>query len=206
MTHRYTSIWAALAAMALASSLASADSSGDAADPDWDANQSLTVEEAIDLSMQADVPLELVHLLSQMYAGTGDLDIIAALRRLEREAAEPAVRAAAATAQLTAVELPDDVAVESGINELPADVDAVLVECNGECDDNVLGDFCQSAHTDAATAVAVSCENVQENDDRQCGGSGDNRCGSVAFNDSTILSQLCDDQNGFDAIVYCANP
>jgi hypothetical protein len=173
-------------------------------DPDWDAGKNLTVEEALDLSMQPDVPVELIQLLSTLYSDSADLDIIAALRRLERESPDPAVREAAAAAQKTKVAVPDAPVTRNGVTTLPTDVDAVLVECQGECGDNTLGDFCE-ALTDTPVAVAVSCQNVQDGvgSTVQCGGGGDNRCDVIAFNNDTPLDQLCDDSSGWDAIVYC---
>jgi hypothetical protein len=199
------SAWTVAATAVLLSPMTLAAQAGArAVDPDWEVGRDLTVEQALDLSRQPDVPIELVHLLTRLYSDSGDLDIIAALRRLERDSPDAAVREAAAAAQRTSVALPDQAVATGGVDALPTDVDAVLVECNSECGDNTIGELCEGV-TDNPVAVAVSCQNVQDGvgSTVQCGGGGDNRCDNIAFNNDTPLDQLCDDSTGWDAIVYC---
>jgi hypothetical protein len=182
--------------------------------------QDLSAEEAIQIVQREPDNVAMVHHLGLIYSATGDQSIVEELRRLVRESENPDVREAAASNLAVEPEQPDEAVAPGGPGKtlstgpveplaLPSDVDAVLVECNGSCSDNTLGELCVHAIVASPkTPIAVSCNNAQDGvgSTTQCGGSSNNRCDHIHFNNSTPLSNLCDDTSGWDAIVYCAGP
>jgi hypothetical protein len=74
----------------------------------------------------------------------------------------------------------------------------VAVECNGNCNDSTLGTLCGPGWR----PIAVDCQNVQEYTGGPCG--GNNRCARFQVRTGDLLSFYCDDINGWDANVYCA--
>lgn len=84
---------------------------------------------------------------------------------------------------------------------VPFVVRQVAVECNGNCNDSTLGQICGAGWT----PIAVDCQNVQEQAVAfNCG--GNNSCSPrFLVRPGDRLSFYCDDINGWDANVYCAN-
>jgi len=184
----------------------------------------LGVDEALEALQQEPDNVALVDYLGALYAASGDQRIVEELLRLVREAQAPDVREAAALS-LQVEPMPADegaapakpvaapaAAPGAPLFDVPSDVDAVRVECQGSCNDSTLGQIC--ALTDSPTPIAVSCDNARDaigNDHVQCGGASNNRCDmeptiALGFNSGTSLGNLCHDTSGWDAIVYCARP
>jgi hypothetical protein len=182
------------------------------------------VDQALQALQQEPGNVEVVDYLGALYAATGDQRIVEELLRLVREADDPEVREAAALSLQVEPMSPDEAAApgkpvgapaagpEAPLFDVPADVDAVRVECQGSCNDNTLGQIC--ALTDSPTPIAVSCDNARDaigTDHVACGGASNNRCDMepsipLGFNTSTSRGTLCHDTGGWDAIVYCARP
>jgi hypothetical protein len=84
--------------------------------------------------------------------------------------------------------------------DVPFVVRQVAVECFGECTDSTLATICGSGWT----PIAVDCQDVQEWTGGPCGDVSDNRCARFTVLTTDRLSDYCDDINGWDANVYCA--
>jgi len=75
----------------------------------------------------------------------------------------------------------------------------VKVECNGECWDSTLWDVCGSDFQ----PIAVSCDGTAEWGGASYSCGGDNECKYIYLGWGVSLDSLCDDGNGWDAIVTC---
>ena len=83
---------------------------------------------------------------------------------------------------------------------VPFNVRQVAVECNGNCGTITLQNACGIGFT----PIAVDCVSVRDwNPGTSCG-SASGRCASFAVVPTDILSFYCDDTDGWDANVYCA--
>jgi hypothetical protein len=84
---------------------------------------------------------------------------------------------------------------------VPFAVRRVAVECNGNCGDITLGQACGAGWT----PFAVDCQNVQEQSSSfACGSPANNRCRITSLSTNNLLSSYCDNIDGWDANVYCA--
>ncbi len=83
--------------------------------------------------------------------------------------------------------------------EVPFVVRQVAVECNGNCASITLQNACGLNFT----PIAVDCVSVRDWNGTSCGGAN-GRCASFPIVPTDFLSWYCDDTNGWDANVYCA--
>jgi hypothetical protein len=81
---------------------------------------------------------------------------------------------------------------------------SVTVECSGGCGDSTLAQICAFA-APGLRPVSVACTEVPSYSGITfyCHGATDNTCVSRELAGNRPLSDFCDDQNGWDANVYC---
>jgi hypothetical protein len=90
--------------------------------------------------------------------------------------------------------------------DIPRVIKAVSVECNGNCNDNTLGQICSVAGA-GLIPLAVDCTDVDDDGTGvACPGSGNNRCSALTVSSGQPLSSFCRDTSGWDATVYCVAP
>jgi hypothetical protein len=99
-------------------------------------------------------------------------------------------------------ELLTEAAQEVAPEAVPFVVRRVAVECNGDCCRVRLDEACAVAGS-GFRAIAIDCQNVQEQGGVSCG-APPARCSVRTVSSADRVCNYCDDIGGWDANVYCA--